>query len=64
MNTSQLNQAANIIVNEAFKFYANKFNVSVEQVKDAILLGNKKVIDDMAELFQIGLKNANEVLSK
>lgn len=64
MTKSQLNQTANIIVNEAFAFYANKFNVTVEQVKDAIVSGNKKVIDDMAELFALGMNEATAVLNK
>jgi hypothetical protein len=64
MTNNQMTQAANLIVEEAFTFYANKFNVTVEQVKDAVLLGNKKVMDDMAVLFQIGFKNAIDVLSK
>lgn len=64
MNKSQMNQTANLIVEEAFAFYANKFNVTVEQVKDAVLLGNKKVMDDMAALFQVGFKSAVDVLSK
>jgi hypothetical protein len=64
MTNNQMTQTANLIVEEAFTFYANKFNVTVEQVKDAVLLGNKKVMDDMAVLFQIGFKNAIDVLSK
>ena len=64
MNTEQTKQAANIIVNEAFNFYANKFNVTVEQIHIAIESGNKKVIEDMAKLFSIGMSEATAVLSK
>lgn len=64
MNTEQTKQAANIIVNEAFNFYANKFNVKVEQIHLAIESGNKKVIEDMAKLFAIGMSQATAVLNK
>lgn len=62
MNSIKMQTVANIIFNEALNTLATVHKTDVNTIREAIVLGNKKLSSQFAELVKLGTEQASEMM--